>query len=140
MFCGLPIIGVGIIALSYIQRISQFQEVLANRIETTAVVVRKYGRYRIVVEYRDYEGKMYRRDFEVLLLNIIVSHKVKLLVSSTLRGVRISLPSKKLSNKHAQQPNPGVNLLHPRTYFIIKVVLSRSNNYLRCHHALNRLP
>ncbi|MEJ5346188.1 MAG: hypothetical protein WHS83_14850 [Chloroflexus sp.] len=66
MFCGLPIIGVGIIALSYIQRISQFQEVLANGIETTAVVVRKYGRYRIVVEYRDYEGKMYRRDFEVL--------------------------------------------------------------------------
>ncbi|WP_448338165.1 hypothetical protein [Chloroflexus aurantiacus] len=66
LFCGLPIIGVGIIAFSYTQRISQFQEVLANGIETTAVVVRKYGHYRIVIEYRDYAGNMYRRDFEVL--------------------------------------------------------------------------
>lgn len=65
MFCGLPIIGVGIIALSYIQRISQFQEVLANGIETSAVVARKYGRYRVVIEYRDYEGKVHRRDLRV---------------------------------------------------------------------------
>ncbi|MGQ9483017.1 hypothetical protein [Chloroflexus sp.] len=66
LFCGLPIIVIGIIAFSYIQRISHFQEVLANGIETTAVVVRKYWRYRVVIEYRDYKGNMYRRDFEVL--------------------------------------------------------------------------
>lgn len=65
LFCGLPIIVVGIIAFSYIQRISHFQEVLANGVETTAVVARKYGRYRVVIEYRDYEGNMYRRDLKV---------------------------------------------------------------------------
>lgn len=66
LFCGLPIISVGIIAFSYIQRISHFQEVLANGIETTAVVVRKYGRNRVIIEYRDHEGKMYRKELMVL--------------------------------------------------------------------------
>ncbi|WP_322821222.1 hypothetical protein [Chloroflexus sp.] len=66
LFCGLPIIVVGIIAFSYVQHISHFQEVLANGVETTAVVVRKYGRNRVVIEYRDYQGKMYRQDLKVL--------------------------------------------------------------------------
>lgn len=69
LFCALPLVIVGLMAFGFIQRMYHFQEMLANGVETDAVVVRKYrsaaslgNRHRLVYEYRDASGKTYRKD------------------------------------------------------------------------------
>lgn len=56
-------------ACDFIQRMYHFQEILADGVETDALVVRKYrsaaslgNRHRLVYEYRDASGKTYRKD------------------------------------------------------------------------------
>lgn len=73
LFCALPLVIVGLMAFGFIQRMYYFQEILANGVETDAVVVRKYrsaaspgNRHRIVYEYRDASGKPYRKNESVL--------------------------------------------------------------------------
>ena len=44
LFCVVPVIIVGLVAYGLIQRMYHFQEVLADGVETEAVVVRKYER------------------------------------------------------------------------------------------------
>ncbi|MFQ3632442.1 DUF3592 domain-containing protein [Roseiflexus sp.] len=69
LFCALPIVIVGLVAFGFIQRMYHFQEILANGVETDALVVRKYrrppsfgNRHRLVFEYRDVTGKVHRKD------------------------------------------------------------------------------
>jgi hypothetical protein len=69
LFCALPLVIVGLTAFGFVQRMYRFQEVLANGVETDAVVVRKYERSpsfgwrkRIVFEYRDASGAIHRKD------------------------------------------------------------------------------
>lgn len=74
LFCALPLIIVGLMAFGFIQRMYHFQEILADGVETDALVVRKYrsvaslgNRHRLVYEYRDALGKTYRKDESVFL-------------------------------------------------------------------------
>ncbi len=69
LFCALPIVIVGLVAFGFIQRMYHFQAILADGIETDALVVRKYrsvaslgNRHRLVYEYRDASGKTYRKN------------------------------------------------------------------------------
>jgi hypothetical protein len=62
VFCLLPLITIGLIAFSFVQHINHFREVMVNGIPTTATVVRKYARNRIVFEYRDITGRLHRND------------------------------------------------------------------------------
>ncbi len=73
LFCILPLVIVGLMAFGFIQRMYHFQEILANGIETDAVVVRKYrsaaspgNRHRLVYAYRDASGKTYQKNEAVL--------------------------------------------------------------------------
>ncbi len=69
LFCVLPIVIVGLVAFGFIQRMYHFQAILADGIETDALVVRKYysparlgNRHRLVYEYRDAFGKTHRKN------------------------------------------------------------------------------
>lgn len=69
LFCILPLAIVGLMIFGFIQRMYHFQEILADGVETDAVVVRTYRsavregfRHRLVYEYRDATGKTYRKD------------------------------------------------------------------------------
>jgi len=69
LFCVVPVIIFGLLAYGLIQRMYHFQEVLADGVETEAVVIRKYKRSprfdfrrRIVFEYRDASGTVHRKD------------------------------------------------------------------------------
>ncbi len=69
LFCALPLIIVGLMAFGFIQRMYHFQEILADGVETDALVVRKYrslaslgNRHRLVYEYRDASGKTYQKN------------------------------------------------------------------------------
>lgn len=69
LFCALPLVIVGLVAFGFIQRTYHFQEILANGVETDAVVMRKYrsaatpgNRRRLVYEYRDASGKTYQKN------------------------------------------------------------------------------
>ncbi|GIW02093.1 DUF3592 domain-containing protein [Roseiflexus sp.] len=69
LFCALPLVIGGLVAFGFIQRMYHFQEILADGVETDALVVRKYrsaarlgNRHRLVYEYRDASGKTYRKD------------------------------------------------------------------------------
>jgi len=69
LFCVVPVIIFGLIAYGLIQRMYHFQEVLADGVETEAVVVRKYERSpsfgwrkRVAFEYRDASGTVHRKD------------------------------------------------------------------------------
>ncbi len=73
LFCVVPVVLIGLTAYGMIQRIYHFQEVLANGVETEAIVVRKYKssnhfkfRNRIIFEYRDALGKVHRKNEAVL--------------------------------------------------------------------------
>jgi len=65
LFLCLPLISIGLIIFSYILRIYDFQEVLAHGISTNATIVRKYAWNRIVFQYQDTSGHMYRKDIIV---------------------------------------------------------------------------
>ncbi|MFQ3580439.1 MAG: DUF3592 domain-containing protein [Chloracidobacterium sp.] len=65
LFCGLLVVAVGLIVFRFIQLTHHFQEILANGVETDALVVRKYGKYRLAYEYRDVTGKIHRMDKRV---------------------------------------------------------------------------
>ena len=69
LFCVVPVIIVGLVAYGLIQRMYRFQEVLADGVETEAVVIRTYKRSpsfnwrkRVVFEYRDASGAIHRKD------------------------------------------------------------------------------
>lgn len=69
LFCVVPVIIFGLVAYGLIQRVYRFQEVLADGVETEAVVIRTYKRSprfdfrrRIVFEYRDASGAIHRKD------------------------------------------------------------------------------
>ncbi len=69
LFCVVPVVLIGLTAYGMIQRMYHFQEVLADGVETEAVVVRKYDRSlsfgwrkRVVFEYRDASGAIHRKD------------------------------------------------------------------------------
>ncbi len=64
--CILPLLTIGLIVFSFVQRINHFREVVTNGIPTTATVVRKYTRNRLVFEYRDTTGRLHRKDRTVL--------------------------------------------------------------------------
>jgi hypothetical protein len=60
--CLLPLVTTGLIAFRFVQHINHLREVMVNGIPTTATVVRKYARNRIVFEYRDITGRLHRND------------------------------------------------------------------------------
>ncbi|MCJ2544505.1 DUF3592 domain-containing protein [Thermostichus vulcanus] len=69
LFFVLPLVIVGLTIFGFIQRMYHFQEILANGVETDALVVRRYrrsssfgNRHRLVFEYRDVTGKVHRKD------------------------------------------------------------------------------
>lgn len=72
LFCIVPVIMFGLAVYGIIQRMYGFQEVLADGVETQAIVVRKYERtpsfalrHRITFEYRDASGRIHRKDEHV---------------------------------------------------------------------------
>ncbi len=62
VLCLLPLVTTGLFVFRFVQSINHFREVMVNGIPTTANVVRKYARNRIVFEYRDITGRLHRKD------------------------------------------------------------------------------
>ncbi|MCL6511579.1 MAG: DUF3592 domain-containing protein [Anaerolineae bacterium] len=89
LFCLAPLLIFGWIAFQMIRRMSHFQEILADGVETDATVVHKYWRgyalghrHRVVYEYRDASGATHRHDEAVF-----PSEYAKLQVGDALRVV-----------------------------------------------------
>ncbi|QUW00768.1 hypothetical protein J8C02_04525 [Chloracidobacterium sp. MS 40/45] len=60
------LIVLGLVAVSYLRRMKDFGEIVAQGVPTEAMVERKYGHRRIVITYRDAGGWMHRRDRTLL--------------------------------------------------------------------------
>jgi hypothetical protein len=60
------LIVLGSIALSWLYRLRDFGEIVAQGGPTEAMVERKYGHHRVVITYRDASGRMHRHDRKLL--------------------------------------------------------------------------
>lgn len=57
---------VGLIAVSYLYRLKDFYEIVAQGVVTEATVERKYGHHYVVIAYRDASGRMHRQGRQLL--------------------------------------------------------------------------
>ncbi len=60
------LIVLALVAVSYLYRLKDFSEIVAHGVPAEATVERKYGRYRVVITYRDAGGRMHRHDRTLL--------------------------------------------------------------------------
>ncbi|WP_072234219.1 DUF3592 domain-containing protein [Chloracidobacterium thermophilum] len=60
------LIVLGLIAVSYLYRLRDFSEIVAQGVPTEAMVERKYGYRRVVITYRDAGGRMHRDSRKLL--------------------------------------------------------------------------